>query len=499
MNNRWLNMSPTVTAKKVATLKWPNSLRAGLVRIGTDNAVYYNYYNGSSWSGWGSLGFTASDIAAVALPNGQADIFIVGLDKSLKQYHSTNGQPGTWSFVTTHISCCIKEVATAVTPSGVLWLAAQATQNTFNNGVWVVSTSTSPTWTQPWTYLGQIPGGAGQVNDLTLLAYNGTVAAAGVSGDNCTLYQKHRQSSGVWDASWFAYSSSPCFKNVSSFNTSDGGAYLLYIGTNNNALHTHRFTSGAWAGIVQQGTRTWIAVAGANIDDEAGNAYEHTEYSDDCRVQSYTNGPICDIYDNCFWTQGVNLAEIIYNEARGETRGAQDTVGWTVRNRAFQGLSCDAYPGGNTVCATPCNDPNFCGSPYNTQRYCCAIHGGQTQWGTSGFQFNDEHVDINTLSSSGAIWEAFYVGNGWVGDVSTSWCPPGVAGCSFACSGPGSTSGSNYNSPSPSGPMGFRGSAYPPTASSCKRAPTVNTCSGAANNYVCCNASPNNYFWNRRP
>ncbi len=37
INDRWPNMSPTVTGKKLATLKWPNSSRAGLVRIGTDN------------------------------------------------------------------------------------------------------------------------------------------------------------------------------------------------------------------------------------------------------------------------------------------------------------------------------------------------------------------------------------------------------------------------------------------------------------------------------
>ncbi len=89
-------------------------------------------------------------------------------------------------------------------------------------------------------------------------------------------------------------------------------------------------------------------------------------------------------------------------------------------------VPCDAYPGGNTVCATPCNQVEFCDPPSNTQRYCCAMHGGQTQVGTSGYQFNDEHIDINTLSSSGVIWEAFYVGNGWVGDPSKSWCPPGV-------------------------------------------------------------------------
>lgn len=294
---------------------------------------------------------------------------------------------------------------------------------------------------------------------------------------------------------------------------------MLFIHRDTDYLYTLRFTGSAWAGLVSHSQGgAWVTVAGANIDDETENAYEHTEADDDCRVKHYSSGPICDSYGNCFWTQGVNLAEIIYNEARGETPGAQGTGGWVVRNRAFQGLSCDSYPGaqgGGTLTATcrdpqtgvPCNQPDFCD---NTPRYCCAMHGGQILLGTSGYQFNDEHVAIDTLSSSGVIWEAVYVGNGWVPDVSTNWCPLGVTGCSFACSRPWSTSGSNYNSPSPAGPMEFRGFDYCAAAQSCKRYMgdiCGNTPPPPANpiqvppDSACAQtrASGDNFFWNRRP
>lgn len=59
-----------------------------------------------------------------------------------------------------------------------------------------------------------------------------------------------------------------------------------------------------------------------------------------------------------FYPITVNAAEIIYNEARGETKGAQDMVAWTLANRAAQRVRCDSYVGGYPMpsqCATlPC-------------------------------------------------------------------------------------------------------------------------------------------------
>lgn len=462
------------------------------------------------------------DIAAVVWPNGQADIFRVASDNcNVYRSHSTNGQTwGAWNW----FGSCGDQIAVAVMPDSTAW-AMLRTPLTATESVVVHQYFNGTSWAGTWSYF---PNPQLPVNDIDLLAYSPPVCCAKltlwtVGSNNSSIYYRNWNGS-AWSA-WTLWTTG--YKRVSSFSTSDGGAYLLFLGTNNNNLYTEHFTGTAWAGIMPQGgSRTWLATAGVNIDDETGNAYEHTEYNDDCRTQPYTNGPVCNSDGYCFWTQGVNLAEIIYNEARGETVGAQDLVAWTVRDRAFQGLrmvlnslgqlvSCDAYPGGNKVCATPCNQQEFCGPPNNTQRYCCAMHGGQTQWGTSGYQFNDKHVDIDDLSSSLIIWEAAFVGNGWVGDPSTSWCPPGVVGCSFACGDPGSFDGSNFNDPSPAGPMEFRSSDYCAAVS----AGTLSECKWYAGDFCGNTPSPpanpiqvppfgacattgatnDNFFWNRVP
>ncbi|MBI3799067.1 MAG: tetratricopeptide repeat protein [Deltaproteobacteria bacterium] len=511
-NNRWPNMAPGVAALNLATFKWPNG-NAGVARLRPNLNLAVRIFTGSTgdWADWTGLQSLPSgyalDVAAVAYPNGNghADVFAVTSDScNIYSRHSTD-YGATWASWQWWGSCG-DQLTVALRPDGTGFAAMRATGANGNRAV--VRANNGSMWDNrpiPWDFV----GGSLAVSDLALTAYanpvnNVRMRLWAVGKDDCRLYASDWNPNNPPNQQWTNFtlqSSSLCLKSISSFSTSDGGAYLLLIDANDK-LSTQRFTGSAWQSPVQQSTgRTWIAAAGVNIDnDKLGNSYEHVESFDDCRKQSYTNGPICDNYGNCFWTQGVNLAEIIYNEARGETRGAQDTVGWTVRDRAFQSLSCDAYPGGNTVCPTPCNQVEFCGPPNNTQRYCCAMHGGQTQWGTSGYQFNDEHVDINELSiGSLIIWEAADVGNGWVPDPSTGWCPPGVIGCSSACQEPGSQDGDNFNDPSPSGPMEFVGYAYDPKKPACKQAPTADTCSSAADNFVCCNASPNNYFWNRKP
>src|SRR3989442_1635887 len=75
--------------------------------------------------------------------------------------------------------------------------------------------------------------------------------------------------------------------------------------------------------------------------------WQHNNQTDDCRDPTYASYWWCDWYGNCFATVAVNLAEVIYWEAywAGETVGAQDTVAWTVRDRALISLKnyCDTY------------------------------------------------------------------------------------------------------------------------------------------------------------
>src|SRR5262249_20389382 len=159
-------------------------------------------------------------------------------------------------------------------------------------------------------------------------------------------------------------------------------------------------------------------IAGVNIDDDSAPR-EHTEASDDCRTPGAC---ILDpLNPRCISRDGVNWAEVMYNEARGETVGAQALVGWTVRNRAYKSLKspsqCGTYPGAEgggddtRTCrmTVPCSDPNFC---EDSQRICCVVHGGQFQLGLSGYQFNDEHVDIATLASEGFLDRTWHLSEG---------------------------------------------------------------------------------------
>lgn len=211
----------------------------------------------------------------------------------------------------------------------------------------------------------------------------------------------------------------------------------------------------------------------------------------------------------------MNLAEVLYNEARGERRGAQSAVAWSVRDRAlealrgvwngngsFAGTSCDSYPGGfysqSTCAGLPCNDVNQVNC--NLSRwYCCAIHGGKTTLGGSQLQYNDEHVDWPTLAATGLPDLALWVENGNIPDTSSMWAPPGVYNCYIGCNSPypWCNTGSNIADGSPNGAMEYRSGSYTAGVSfgllsDCKQ--LAWDPEGRYRGFVCGGV---NYFWNR--
>lgn len=238
----------------------------------------------------------------------------------------------------------------------------------------------------------------------------------------------------------------------------------------------------------------------------AAASYAHTNAGDDCRVVDYHSV----FYDNAtgywFYSYTVNMAEVLYNEARGERRGAQAAAAWTIRNRALEvlkgvwnsngtwgGGSCDSYPGDGYAhgrcSALPCNDVNYENCAW-TQWYCCAIHGGTTTLGAWTIQFNDAHVDWQTLAASGLVHLAFWVENGKIPDSSSGWAPPNVYNCYLGCNSPypWCNTGSNFQDGSPNGAMEYRHGAYVAKNNNngdCK----------FASQYVC--SVGGNYFWNR--
>lgn len=186
--------------------------------------------------------------------------------------------------------------------------------------------------------------------------------------------------------------------------------------------------SGGSMGVIvpsaQVGSETNAGFAGLSgllFPSLAEAAWSHTNASDDCRVQDwqvYVN--FCDSFGNCFTPMAINVAEIIDNEAKTETPGARYTVGWTVKNRAFEALTpkCDSYPGAEggaltTSCRSsstiPCGDPDACAQ---SKQVCCAVHGGTLFNNPAHSQWNDTHVSFNNLLFRGAIYAAWYVLDG---------------------------------------------------------------------------------------
>jgi len=468
-------------AKKLAALRWPKSKRAALIRIDTNNVVWYRHFDGEDWGTWQNFGQTALDVAAAAwpstnaFPNGQADIFIVHTDGILRQRRSTNGG-ANWGNWTVHTPCCtVSEVAVAVAPvsatTSLLFLAARPTG--LDQAVNVITSSNGTTWpTTGWTNLGQPLGGL--ATDLTLLAYNNTMVLVAVGADQCSLNQRHWNggTQSNW-ASWVQYGTSPCTRQVSSFTTQEGddldkSAFLLYVRAN-GVLVTHRFNGTLWENGVQQGVMPWLAAVGANFEDDKDPPYEHNVLSDDCRRANQICYPDPNVPNQCFRAQTLNLAEVLYNEARSETLGAQALVGWTVRNRALQALKspskCGTYVGaeaGGAVTKTcrntvPCNDPVDCES---SKKYCCVMHGGTTTLGTSHVQFNDAHVPFSILYDSGFAYRAVHMLNGFIPEPSTGFIPSGLANCRVDCANPFCLSGANTSEASPEGPMEYLGYDY---------------------------------------
>jgi hypothetical protein len=237
-----------------------------------------------------------------------------------------------------------------------------------------------------------------------------------------------------------------------------------------------------------------VPSSGAQQQGEIGAQWAHSYQTDDCRSSVYNAQLWCsDLSGWCYWPYTMNLGEIMYNEARGESVGAQAAVAWTLRNRSGEGVSCDVYVGG--VNYTNCRDNLTCSlpPPYDAEcplarAYCCVEHGGTMSPGSSQSQFNDSHVPLPDMEDNGSIFRGFYVLNGWMSDMSSNYTPPGVWNCINTCDSLYCASGSNSYSVGPAGPMEYRAYAFTPYG--------ANVCKYATG-FVCANGGANNYFWNR--
>jgi hypothetical protein len=509
--------------KDVLTPNPPLKNRGGLAIISTTNALSYYFYTGSSWGSMTALGAlpvgdVGQDIAAVAYPNGQADIFVVGSDHcKVYRNHSSNGT--TWAgWGSGAWTTCGDLFTIAALPNGTAWAAMRATGN---GNQPVVRFFDGANWGPAWTTLPGIT-----VNDLALTAYptpgsGPKVRLWGVSAaDDTTVY--YNDWSGTTWLGWNKWAAG--YNKVASFSTiGDNGAFLLLSGKTNAQLYTARFDGTAWGGVAIQLTVFASEVAGADFTDRpAQPPFVHTVTSDDCRASD-----VC-LYDPynpsvCYLTQTVNLAEILYNEARAENQGARAMVGWTVRDRARQGmsLSCGGYVGGNSDCLPPsrCPDSADC---LQSRKDCCAEHGGTTAAGQPTSQFNDGHVPLTALSAGDYLEFAVNILQGRIPDPSTHFLPSGPTGCnpnSPPCDAvPVCSSGpQNIRGADPYGPMEYLGHDY---CAKTNGAP-LSSCKWYAGDYcgntppppaqpidvfphgACAQTNPqasgDNFFWDRQP
>jgi tetratricopeptide (TPR) repeat protein len=248
--------------------------------------------------------------------------------------------------------------------------------------------------------------------------------------------------------------------------------------------------------------------------------WSHNNPADDCRAVDYHTLFVDSATGAWFYSYTVNFAEVLYNEALSETRGAQGAVGWTVKDRALEalrgvwnsngtwaGTSCDSYVGGwysrSTCSSLPCNDMNNCDY---SRWFCCVLHGGTTYPGACQSQFNDTHRDWPTLVNTSMVYIAYYVLNGWIPDITTNWAPlnapPGS--CSWGCNSPypWCSYAGNSIDPSPNGPMEYLGLDPGGSYTAGVTFPPLSNCKFATGQVCASPSTPpdhprDNYFWNR--
>jgi tetratricopeptide (TPR) repeat protein len=182
----------------------------------------------------------------------------------------------------------------------------------------------------------------------------------------------------------------------------------------------------------------------------------HNNPADDCRTNSGCAYYPGDPWGICYYYITWNLAELITNEAGGETYGSRAASGWTVRDRVnrVSTSACGTFGGATGACTSQCPDPQFCDLQ---KKYCCVIHAPD--------QFNDSHTSMITLDD---IHLAYDVIDSHAPEPTSNFVPSGASGCttgvcnnSLFCS----QYGNDYEY-APEGPIFFYGNLA--TAYKCK-------------------------------
>jgi len=214
----------------------------------------------------------------------------------------------------------------------------------------------------------------------------------------------------------------------------------------------------------------------------SGFAKVHSNAGDDCRSQTGCAYHPSDTTHRfwCYKYHTWNMAEVMTNEALGESPGSQAAVAWTERDR-YTRLStpaCGAFPGSNLNCTSICPNPGITQMCQTQIRSCCTSHSGQ-------------FVDTHVVPSFEILERARRVIDGELVDPVSGYVPTGANGCVLnSCDGTAycNSFGSSYTF-APDGPVyfygnsatGFRCYGYQPGISTACAIVADETCGNSAN------------------
>lgn len=242
--------------------------------VGGDHQVYQQYWNGSSWSGYSSIGGSFLSNPAVIINTGALNIFERGVDNQIyTEYNGGNGWSG-WSSLGSHQ---MKGNPTVMFYGTSMNVFALDTNNVPYEDTWTSANGWTG-WTSLGNYMGSDPGAVSYGGNLHLI-FRGT--------DN------HVYDDVFNGTSWSGFSSlsGTVTGNPSVLNYSAEGELDVYFNTNVNQIWKTTYNGSSWG--------SWTNMGSGYI----GDPYI-MQYGNDLEV--YARGTNNQIYTR-YWSYGGQL------------------------------------------------------------------------------------------------------------------------------------------------------------------------------------------------
>ncbi|WP_405094806.1 N-acetylmuramoyl-L-alanine amidase [Micromonospora sp. NBC_01412] len=251
---------------------------AHVLIVGADSGVYHEIrkVNGvwtglQPLTGMGTPTTAAGNRVSIAgMPDGSAQILIVGADSGI--YHQIRNPNGTWtgfqtvSGYNTSSPAAGKDVAITAMPNG----SAQMLMVGADNAIYHQTRNPNGTWTglQPLTGMGTPTTAAG--NRVSIAGMPDGSAQILIVGADSGIYHQIRNPNGTWTGfqtvSGYNTSSPAAGKDVAITAMPNGSAQMLMVGADNAIYHQTRNPNGTWTGLQPlTGVGTPTTAAGSNV------------------------------------------------------------------------------------------------------------------------------------------------------------------------------------------------------------------------------------------